>query len=123
MATGREQPARVSVQAVKAIPIANTARQPEGRTPTRACVLPIDPRPEAGRSVAARKVSPADIKLFPHPKADRLQLAPVEMFELVIDRGSGHQTSDVVVFAPKRSRLLPALRSDYINPETGILSN
>ena len=73
--------------------------------------------------MAARKVSPADIKLFPHPKADRLQLAPMEMFYLVIDRGSGYQTSDVVVFVLKRSGLLPALRSDYINQEIGIPSN
>ena len=51
--------------------------------------------------MTARKVSPADTKLFPHPKADRLQLAPVNLFQLVIDRGSGYQTSDLVVFVTK----------------------
>jgi hypothetical protein len=68
VATGCEQPA-VSGRTVKIIPIADTARLSEGRTPT-GVHTPHRPPPGAGNFVAARKVT-ANIKLLPHPKTDR----------------------------------------------------
>lgn len=59
------------------------------------------------------------VELFPHPKADRLQIAKVGMFSLVV--GAGQYTDgDLVVFAPKRAVLPEEIRENYKNEETGV---
>ena len=50
------------------------------------------------------KVSAERIELFDHPNAERLQVAKVGMFSLVVGKGQ-YQDGDVVVFAPKRAIL------------------
>lgn len=64
-------------------------------------------------------VSAERIELFPHPKADRLQIAKVGMFSLVVGKGQ-YSDGDVVVFAPKRAILPEEIRDNYKNEETGL---
>jgi RNA ligase (TIGR02306 family) len=70
--------------------------------------------------MATWKVSAERIRLFPHPKADRLQLAKAGMFQLVVNTANGLSDGDMVIFAPKRSVLPPDLRGDYVNAQTGL---
>lgn len=65
------------------------------------------------------KVSAERIKLFPHPNADRLLVAAVDTFPLVVGKDNGYEEDQIVVFAPKRSVLPEWLRPHYVNEETG----
>lgn len=51
------------------------------------------------------KVSREEIKLFPHPNADKLEIARVGTYSLVVQKGL-YMDGDIVLFAPKDS-LLP----------------
>lgn len=55
--------------------------------------------------MAEWKVSREQIKLFPHPNADRLEVARVGTYSLVVQKGI-YQDGEIVVFAPRDS-LLP----------------
>jgi RNA ligase (TIGR02306 family) len=69
--------------------------------------------------VAEWKVSVERILVFPHFKADRLDIARVGMHQLVVGKDNGYRDGDLVVFAPKRSVLPEAIRGEYLNTETG----
>lgn len=64
------------------------------------------------------KVSVEEIEVFPHPNADKMELARVGTHGLVIGKGQ-YQTGDKVIFAPKRSIVPKYLRDCYENEETG----
>ena len=64
------------------------------------------------------KVSAERVEIFPHPSADRLELAKVGMYCLVVQKGA-YEDGDIVVFAPKRSILPESIRGNYQNEETG----
>lgn len=64
------------------------------------------------------KVSAEKIELFDHPNADRLQIAKVGMYSLVVGKGT-YENGDIVVFAPKRSILPEDIRDNYKNEQTG----
>lgn len=65
------------------------------------------------------KVSAERISLFPHPNADRLLVAAVDVFPLVVGKDNGYEDGQIVIFAPKRSVLPEWLRPHYVNEETG----
>ena len=46
--------------------------------------------------MATWKVSAERIRLFPHPKADRLQLAKAGMFQLVVNTANGREVAEAV---------------------------
>lgn len=64
------------------------------------------------------KVSAEKIELFDHPNADRLQIAKVGMYSLVVGNGQ-YEDGDIVVFAPKRAILPEEIRDNYKNDQTG----
>ena len=70
--------------------------------------------------MAVWKVSPEKITLFEHPNADKLLVARVGMFPLVVGKDNGYEDDQIVIFAPKRSVLPEWLRPHYMNEETGI---
>jgi RNA ligase (TIGR02306 family) len=70
--------------------------------------------------MAEWQVSVERIRLFPHPKADRLDVARVGMHQLVVRKDGGLADGDLVVFAPKRSVLPGEIRGDYVNADTGM---
>lgn len=70
--------------------------------------------------MAVWKVSPERISLFPHPGADRLLVARVGMFPLVVGKDNNYEDGQIVVFAPKRSIMPEWLRPNYCNEETGV---
>jgi RNA ligase (TIGR02306 family) len=59
------------------------------------------------------------IKLQPHPNADRMLIAQVNLFQLVVGKDNGYQDGDIVIFAPERAILPESLRPFYTNTETG----
>lgn len=65
------------------------------------------------------KVSAEEIELFPHPNADKLLIAKVGMYALVVGKDNGYKDGDIVIFAPKRSVLPDDLKGNYTNSETG----
>ena len=65
------------------------------------------------------KVSAERVEILPHPTADRLEIAKVGMFSLVVGKGQ-YVDGDIVVFAPKRAILPEEIRGGYKNEETGL---
>ena len=65
------------------------------------------------------KVSAERIKLFPHPNADKLLVAQVGEFPLVVGKSNEYVDDQIVIFAPKRSILPEWLRPYYNNEQTG----
>lgn len=65
------------------------------------------------------KVSVEEIEVFPHPNADRLEVARVGMFPLVVGKSNGYQTGQLVCLAPKRTVMPEDLRDEYRNTDTG----
>lgn len=59
-----------------------------------------------------------NIEIFPHPKADKMELGRVGTFQVVVGKGL-YQTGDFVFFAPKRSVLPPDLRPYFVSEDTG----
>lgn len=51
--------------------------------------------------------------------ADRLLVAAVDTFPLVVGKDNGYEEDQIVVFAPKRSVLPEWLRPHYVNEDTG----
>ena len=66
------------------------------------------------------KVSAERIEMFAHPNADRMEVAKVGMFQLVVAKDNNYRTGDLVVFAPKRSILPLEIRDNYRNADTGL---
>jgi hypothetical protein len=64
------------------------------------------------------KVIADKIEIFPHPKADKMELGKVGTFQVVVGKGL-YKTGDIVVFAPKRSILPEDLRPYFRNDDTG----
>ena len=69
--------------------------------------------------MSAWKVSAERIKLSAHPKADRLKVGRVGLFQVVVNEQGGYQDGDVVVFAPRRALLPADLCGNYVNTKTG----
>ena len=69
--------------------------------------------------MAIWKVSPERISLYQHPNADKLLVARVGLFPLVVGKSNNFEDGQIVIFAPKRSLLPEWLRSHYNNEETG----
>jgi len=70
--------------------------------------------------MAIWKVSAEHIEIFPHPNADKMKIARVGMFQLVIGKDNGYKNNQIVVFAPKMSILPSEICSDYSNSDTGV---
>lgn len=68
--------------------------------------------------MAEFKVSPEIVEIIPHPNAERLEIAKVGMFSLVIAKGQ-YVDGDIVVVAPKRAILPEEIRDNYKNESTG----
>lgn len=66
----------------------------------------------------AFKVSVEHISVFPHPNADRMEIARVGDYDLVIGKGN-LKDGDKVLFAPKRTVIPEELRHHYCNKDTG----
>lgn len=64
------------------------------------------------------KVSVEEIEIFPHPNADKMEIARVGTHGLVVQKGQ-YVSGDRVIFAPKRSIVPAYLRDCYENSETG----
>lgn len=60
------------------------------------------------------KVSKEEIKLYPHPNADRLEVARVGTYSLVVQKGL-YQDGDTVVFVPKGSILPDNLAEEFLD--------
>lgn len=58
------------------------------------------------------KVIKTKIKVFDHPDADRLQLAKIGTYQVVVQRGL-YEGGEEVVFAPEKSVLTGALEQEY----------
>ncbi len=61
----------------------------------------------------------APITILPHPNADRLEIAKVGPYGLVVQKGT-YRAGDVVVFAPQRTIIPDMLRDHYVNADTGV---
>jgi len=72
--------------------------------------------------VSEWKVSLEEIKLFPHPNADKLEVARVGTYSLVVQKGL-YQDGDVVLFAPKDSLLPDELAEPFRDYLTGAEKN
>ncbi len=68
------------------------------------------------------KVSKEQIKLFPHPNADKLQLGKVGTYQVVVQTGL-YQDGDVIVFAPEKSVLTGKLLEEYQQYLVGVHKN
>lgn len=64
------------------------------------------------------KVSVEEIEVFPHPNADKMELARVGTHGLVVAKDQ-YKTGEKVIFAPKRSVVPKYLRDCYENDQTG----
>ncbi len=69
--------------------------------------------------MAQRMVVKAHAKLFPHSRAERLELCKVGPFQLVVQKGL-YSEGDIIIVAPERSLLPLHLASRYINSDTGV---
>jgi RNA ligase (TIGR02306 family) len=58
------------------------------------------------------KVSREKIEMFPHPKADKLELGKVGTYQVVVQKGL-YKNGDEVVFAPEKSVLTGRLLQEY----------
>lgn len=67
------------------------------------------------------RVSAERIEVFPHPdeKVERLEVARVGLFPLVVNKANGYKDGDIVVFAPKRTILPEDLRGNFVNATSG----
>lgn len=64
------------------------------------------------------KVSVEEVEIFEHPNADKMEIARVGMYGLVVGKGQ-YITGDKVIFVPKRSIIPPHFRDLFENAETG----
>lgn len=55
------------------------------------------------------KVSVEEVEIFEHPNADKMEIARVGMYGLVVGKGQ-YITGDKVIFVPKRSIIPPYFR-------------
>lgn len=65
------------------------------------------------------QVSIEEIEVFPHPDADRLEVARVGMFPLVVAKDNGYKSGQLVCLAPKRTIIPEDLRDNFRNTDTG----
>lgn len=64
------------------------------------------------------QVSIEEIEVFPHPDADRLEVARVGMFPLVVAKDNGYKTGQLACLAPKRTIIPEDLRDNFRNIDT-----
>lgn len=64
------------------------------------------------------KVFISPIEIFEHPNANKMSLAKVGSFQVVVGKGL-YKNGDFVCFAPKNSILPPEVREYFRNTETG----
>lgn len=60
------------------------------------------------------KVTKQQIKLFPHPNADKLELAKIGTYQVVVQKGL-YSDGDQVVFVPEKSVLTGVLQHEFGN--------
>lgn len=60
------------------------------------------------------KVSKETIELFTHPNADRMEIAKVGEYQLVVEKNL-YRNGDIIVFAPEKSILTGVIREEYQN--------
>ena len=68
--------------------------------------------------MAIWKVFSTQIKLLPHPNADRMEIVQCDLNQLVVGKGQ-YKDGDIIVFAPERAILPDDLKGEYLNQETG----
>jgi RNA ligase (TIGR02306 family) len=66
------------------------------------------------------KVSAQKIQLLEHQNAERLYVAKIGTYSLVVGKDSGYKDDDIVIFAPKRSILPDEIKCNYTNADTGL---
>jgi RNA ligase (TIGR02306 family) len=79
----------------------------------------LNARVGKGFTMTQRLVVKAHAKLFPHANAERLELCKVGTFQLVVQKGL-YADGDVIIVAPDKALLPPALASRYVNSDTGV---
>ena len=60
------------------------------------------------------------ITLHPHPNADKMALAKVGNFQLVVGKDNGYKDGEIVILAPKHAELPDEIKGNYCNIDTGI---
>lgn len=70
--------------------------------------------------MAEFKVSAQKVELLEHPNAERLAIAKVGQYSLVVGKDNGYQNGDIIFFAPERSLLPDEIKGNYANADTGI---
>ncbi len=72
--------------------------------------------------MAEWKVSRQRLKLFPHPNADRLELADVGGYQVVTEKGL-YKNDQIVVFIPEKSLLPPHIAAPFVKYLSGPNNN